>query len=1039
MKKDWLLGAAIGLFLTLFLAACAWFEAPFTESLEYKLYDLRLKSSSKDDLSEQILLVAIDDPSIGQIGRWPWPRATQGELLRRVGAGGPKVIGVNIFWLEKDVSPAQDVLGQVKEKYLGLLAAKEPVFKRYRAAALEGELKGFADVFDEAGQTLDQDRQLAEVLSVTPRVVLPLLFSENRPLADENDELLPRMPYQIAKVEAGDPSGRTPLGYTPALPLKDFASDVSGMGFSNVEPDVDGAVRGQPVAFQYRGKYFPALPVEMARLAKGLDVDAVRLQPGRALILGDKTVPLDRDSRILVRYAGLYSTDKNHMVSAVDVLSDKVDPKAFKDKIVLVAPRAAGVDPTFVTPAASITPSVDVQLNTLQNLLGDKFVSRPAWARSLELVSLLLVGLFVVLGLPFLRAKGGALAAFLLLLGMGGTGWYLFLAKGWWIKIFYPMALLALSYTTLTLRRFFFTEKRKELVEAEGIETNKMLGLSFQGQGMLDMAFEKFRRCPVDDQMKELLYNLALDFERKRQFGKAAAAYEHIAAADPSYKDVKKKISSSKQASETMISGPLGRPRDGSATLVSEGAGVKATLGKYEIQKELGRGAMGVVYLGKDPKINRMVAIKTLNIDGDLDEDSVKDVKERFFREAESAGTLNHPNIVKIFDADEDKSTQVSYISMELLDGEDLKKYGDKANLLPPTVVMDYVALIADALDYAHEHGVVHRDIKPANIMKLKDGSIRVTDFGIARITASSKTQTGTVMGTPSYMSPEQVAGKKVDGRADLFSLGVMLYEMLTGDKPFEGDSIATLLFRIASEPHPDPTLKASARVSPACKAVIDKALQKLPENRYQRGSDMARDIREALKSPAGPAVPAPSASATMPLIPPPPPPAPRPVAAAATLPPSVSTLPLRPAAPSAPAAVPPAPPAVQAPPPTALPPRPPAPPAAPPPPRPTMPPLVLPPLDDADFKIVTNAAPPPPPPPAPPKPAAPPPPWSEPTFEIVRNAPPVPAPKPAAPPSPNPGDTVRMPSVPPAPPEKKSDTVQIPPAKMDSDGTQKL
>jgi serine/threonine protein kinase len=353
------------------------------------------------------------------------------------------------------------------------------------------------------------------------------------------------------------------------------------------------------------------------------------------------------------------------------------------------------------------------------------------------------------------------------------------------------------------------------------------------------------RKCPVDADMKGVLYNLALDFERKRQFGKAGVVFDHIAQVDTDYKDVKERAKSAKQASESGgLAGSMGGKQGG--TVVFSAGAAKPTLGRYEVEKELGRGAMGVVYLGRDPKINRAVAIKTLRFENDVEPEETKSVRERFFREAESAGTLNHPNIIRIFDAGEDN--EIAFIAMELLEGEDLKKYVDKANLLPVPLIVEYVATIADALDYAHAHGVVHRDIKPANVMLLKDGTLRVTDFGIARITSTSKTATGTVLGTPSYMSPEQLSGKKIDGRSDLFSLGVMLYELLTGEKPFAGESIATLLFRIASENHPDPRLKRPDRITASLNTVIDKALTKDPDLRYQRGSEMAKDLRVALK-----------------------------------------------------------------------------------------------------------------------------------------------------------------------------------------------
>ena len=253
----------------------------------------------------------------------------------------------------------------------------------------------------------------------------------------------------------------------------------------------------------------------------------------------------------------------------------------------------------------------------------------------------------------------------------------------------------------------------------------------------------------------------------------------------------------------------------------------------------------------------------------------MKDLKDRFFREAQAAGNLQHPNIVKIFDAGEEQD--IAYIAMELLKGDDLKKWASKDTLLPVPKVLEYIAQSADALGYAHKSGIVHRDIKPANIMLLEDGSLRVCDFGIARITESSKTATGTVLGTPYYMSPEQIAGKKVDGRADLFSLGVTLYEMLTGERPWKGgESIGTLLFQITSDPYPDPMV-IRKDLPPGILAVIDKALKKNPEERFQTGMEMAEALRAVLagKTPelkaAPAAAPAPAAV---------PPPQPKPAAA---------------------------------------------------------------------------------------------------------------------------------------------------------------
>jgi serine/threonine-protein kinase len=265
-------------------------------------------------------------------------------------------------------------------------------------------------------------------------------------------------------------------------------------------------------------------------------------------------------------------------------------------------------------------------------------------------------------------------------------------------------------------------------------------------------------------------------------------------------------------------------------------------LGRYQVEKELGKGAMGVVYFGKDPKIGRVVAIKTMALSQEFAGEELVDARERFFREAETAGRLQHQNIVTIFDAGEEHD--LAYIAMEFLKGRDLAEFCKTGQLLPPSTVISIVMRVAEALAYAHLQHVVHRDIKPANIMYDREtDTVKVTDFGIARITDSSKTKTGLVLGTPSFMSPEQLAGKKVDGRSDLYSLGVMLYQMLAGVLPFRGDSMSELMFKIANEEAPD-VRSARAELSPAVALVVARALSKRPETRYQDGGEFAADLR---------------------------------------------------------------------------------------------------------------------------------------------------------------------------------------------------
>lgn len=262
-------------------------------------------------------------------------------------------------------------------------------------------------------------------------------------------------------------------------------------------------------------------------------------------------------------------------------------------------------------------------------------------------------------------------------------------------------------------------------------------------------------------------------------------------------------------------------------------------LGRYEILSELGHGAMGIVYKAIDPMLDRTVAVKTIKFD-QTSEDCAK-FEERFYREAKSAGRLNHPNIVTIYDVG--KSDSTAYIAMELLEGNQLKAILDVHTALPIDKIVDIAAQIADGLAYAHKNGIIHRDIKPANIMLVHGDRVKITDFGIARMSTSSGTLAGTVIGSPRYMAPEQVIGKPVDGRSDVFALGVVLYELLTGESPFDGDNINTTMYRIVNELAAPPKT-VNPRLPEVFDYIVAKALAKHPDERYQSAKDLASDLR---------------------------------------------------------------------------------------------------------------------------------------------------------------------------------------------------
>jgi serine/threonine-protein kinase len=836
MKKFLLSDVFFGILLTLLVAG---FGSTFLETIELKFYDLRAKLRQDTQTQpKEVAIIAIDDDSVTQLGRLPWPRSRIAAMVNKLNAQGAKVIGLDLILSEADRNPGIDALDKLANQYKELVSSGVVIEKTGTEPDAQSAI---LSQINAAKQQLDEDAKLAAAMK-DKKVVIPMFFTFSPNLGAKPEPLPPEVarlamnviPSQVGAVNALISEKATP-------PLTIFSNAAAGVGHVNVYPDPDGSVRRAIMGITYGDGLYPTYALELLRVYLNLEPKDVSIVPGDKVMLGAVEAPLEPTGLMNITYRGPRKTFFHY--SFADVFNDKVVPDV-KDRIVLLGATATGADTPYLTPAGNVFPSMEVVANIIENLLNKKFLVRPSWAVAGEFGLILLVGVFISFGLPRLKAGMGAIVSAVFLVAILAVGTWLFVAQSQWLRLSYPAVLLAAGYTVIVSKRFLTTERRKELVEASQIETNKMLGLSFQGQGMLDLAFEKFRACPLDETLADLLYNLGLDFERKRQYNKAVAVYDYISTKFKGYKDTVPKLETLKKASDgAVFGGSVGRAKD--ATIMTEGAGMKPTLGRYEVEKELGRGAMGIVYLGKDPKINRLVAIKTMMLELEGTPDQIKEVKMRFFREAESAGNLNHPNIVRIFDAGEEN--EIAYIAMELLEGHDLKKYCDKASLLSLQTVLDYCAKIADGLDYAHQNGVIHRDIKPANIMLIKDGTLRITDFGIARIAASSKTATGTVMGTPSYMSPEQVSGKKVDGRADLWSLGVMLYEMSTGEKPFRGgDAIGTLLFQIANDTPTAPT-DYRADLPADVSAIIDKCLQKNPDARYQRGSDLSADLRRAL------------------------------------------------------------------------------------------------------------------------------------------------------------------------------------------------
>ena len=880
-KSDWFTGLVIILVFLIFAGS------DFIASIERSAYDFGVRSSSRIP-SDKIAIIAIDDQSIDNIGRWPWSRDIHAQMHDILTEGGAKAVGQTVFFSEPQLDPGLQFIRELKQAFEESSISAVPMFVEELALTIEDsrelvknkrdangrtaiqnisdsleesplrnqvaeELTAYMEYINTAEVVLDTDNALAQSMKDAGNVIFYMPVIQGQPYGQPDEGL----PDYVAKNRLSEdniidsaltnPNGFTPLPVIDAYPpIAILGEQSDAIGASAPLPDVDGGIRTEPLVIDYYGEFYPSMALMLAAKSLNLGIEDIQITVGSDVQLGRLNIKTDGYS--LMNTFFYHDEDYNAAFpvdSFYDVLKGKIPAEKYKDKIVLIGATALGVGDTFVTPINPAMSPVVTLAHSVSSILNEDFFIEPEWGFYARMGALLLVALYIMLMLPKLSAAVGFIITGILLLALFITHYIMMTTQGMWLQLMMPSLLLIGGHVLLTTKRFFLSEKGKARLDVESAESNRMLGLSLQGQGQLDMAFEKFRKLPLDKSALEVLYNLALDYERKRQFNKAKSVYDYMADYDAKFRDIKDRSTRAQTLEETVILG--GGNTSPGGTLMLDGGGIeKPMLGRYEIERELGKGAMGAVYLGKDPKISRTVAIKTMALSQEFEDDELEEVKERFFREAETAGRLTHPNIVTIFDAGDEHD--LAYIAMEFLKGDDLSKYVKKDSLLPLKQVLSLIQRSADGIDYAHQHNVVHRDIKPANIMWDPDSDIvKITDFGIARITDSSKTKTGMVLGTPSYMSPEQLAGKKVTGQSDIFSLGVMLFQMVTGKLPFTGDSMASLMYKIANEAHPSPE-SINPDVPRCVTVIINRSMAKEVEKRYQRGSEMVADISKCLK-----------------------------------------------------------------------------------------------------------------------------------------------------------------------------------------------
>jgi len=818
-KTDWFLGAVVVLVVLGFNRF-----SDLIPSLEQKAYDIGVQSTSRS-ASDRVAVIAIDDTSIANIGRWPWSREIHARMTDILAGAKTKVIANTVFFSEPQIDPGYVYITKLLD-----LATPTP------------EMAPIVALLKEAEQTLNTDRRLAESYVKAGNVLLPVFFRIDIPRGRPDRPLPEYFLKNAIPAKIGDDFGALATAEVQ-MPVELIGRSAAALGHLSARPDVDGGVRTEPLVLRYFDHHFASLSLMIAAKSLNLGPGDIKIQAD-SVSLGGLRIGTDPQLKMYTYFYGDRDDRPAFPVdSFYDVYSGKIPPTKYTDKIVLIGATAAGIGTYQVTPVSPATPPAVALAHAVSSILQEHFFVVPPWASAAELLIIVLVAAYLIVLLPRLKAgaalaiSGGVFAGLLVL------HFALMRSAGIWMQLMLPATLLLIGHAALVSKRFIVTERAKLKSDETSAESNRMLGLAYQSQGQLDLAWDKFRQVPPSAALLDNLYNLALDFERKRQFNKAEAVFRTMHDFNPKFRDLEHRLSRAKQLSETLILSGTGSHPGGALQL----GGEKPKFGRFEVQKELGKGAMGVVYLGKDPKIGREVAIKTMALSQEFEADELAEVKQRFFREAETAGRLSHPNIVTIYDTGEEHD--FCYIAMELLKGGDLAPYTKGGKLLPVDQVVSITARVADALGYAHRQGVVHRDIKPANMMYHRESdTLKVTDFGIARLTDSSRTKTGMVLGTPSYMSPEQLAGKRIEGRSDLFSLGVTLYQLLCGRLPFEGESMAQLMFKIANDP-PTDIRTIHPELAPPLVAFVERALAKNPDERFQTGEEFGGALRATLSA----------------------------------------------------------------------------------------------------------------------------------------------------------------------------------------------
>jgi len=792
---------------------------------ERRVYALASHALPSGTLSSAVAVIAIDNAAIKGIGSWPWPRDRIAATVDRLRRFGVRAIGITLPLADSQTPRALTSLIDERPKSRGKLT---------------GTLKQWAT-------RLDTDGDLARAIGRQGRVVLAAGyaigetrsssgtygygsdFGALRPAKTEKTPFLARL---IAPPAQPDGTLRAPIGA--------FVDAAAGVGVLP-DPRRDAAALVMPLAVRHADKAYPGFITLLSALARRIPTGSITVVPDKGVRIGKKTLITapDLGYRPLPPPSGKKG-DHVPVISVSKLWESGFTGRGLKNKTVLIGLTRPDLTPLMRGTGGVELPPVAWAAHSLASLLERSQVHMPVAFYGLQRAFIVLLAGALLLMPRRWHGRTGWILTGVVALVLLNTELVVLATSQLWLPMTLPALYVLAAQGALYARRSSIVGagmQQKELAEVR-----RDYAATLKNQGRLDDAFTQYRKSPMHRGLLEPLYELGLAYESRRQFAKAVAVFSYAAKIKPSFRDIRGRMKRLKKVESGLGAKPLAGSTPGNKTVILNDSGIEnPMLGHYRLEREIGRGAMAVVYLATDEKLGRKVAVKALSLTDEFKGEALQEAQERFRREAEAAARLSHPNIITIYETGEDHDLE--YIVMDYAEGESLEDYTDSDELLTVWEVLEVGVQVADALDYAHERQVVHRDVKPSNIIYDREtGMVKVTDFGIACLTDASKTRTGTVLGTPSYMSPEQASGKKLDGRSDLFSLGITLYQLLTGRLPFVGDSFANLIYRITTQKHPA-IKKLRPSLNASISRIINRALQKNPDERYESCAELSEAL----------------------------------------------------------------------------------------------------------------------------------------------------------------------------------------------------